>query len=162
LSPSFSGDCEYTDVPSKVAEFSMKHLLREGFEELDVVESEVLDDSVQFLGLGRELVRGGKPELFFAAHTHLTEREFLIKHNKAIDRWEFCRRGAGWVFWDFGTEALSQRPDDQQKHMLRTTFDNLITAHGPRMSLPLVTNIALWMGTKLGSDWFGAGTDDAA
>lgn len=158
LSPSFSGDCEWTDAPPPGEPFSLSHLLREAFEELNLLEQDVNEEeSVQFLGLGRELIRGGKPELFFFAKTQLTKNDFIERHRDAPDRWEFRKAGAGWVFWDFGTEAVISELNEQQQHVFRANFENLMVAHGSEMSIPLQTNLCLWAASKLCGNWLGTG-----
>lgn len=38
-------------------------IIREGLEELGLMRNEIVDESIKFLGLTRELLRGGKPEI---------------------------------------------------------------------------------------------------
>lgn len=49
-------------------------IIREGLEELGLMRNEIVDESIKFLGLTRELLRGGKPEIFFAMETKLSHQ----------------------------------------------------------------------------------------
>jgi len=151
LSPSFSGDFEATDVSRIPGGLETIHVLREGFEELGVLDEYIPEGRIHFLGLGRELVRGGKPEMFFEAHTTLTKEQLLNLHKDAVDSWEFQRRG--WVFWPFDEAVLANGPVNKGRFELRQQFEALLRQEGHRISIPLLTNIVLWMLSKLGGSF---------
>lgn len=152
LSPSFSGDFEAMDVRPEMGSLNSIHVIREGFEELGLMREHLSDDTIHFLGLARELVRGGKPDMFFEAHTNLTKEEILRLHKSATDKWEFKTKG--WVFWPFG--EFSQTPNVllTGHYEFRRQFEKLLEQEGYRISIPLLTNIILWVKKKLGSEPF--------
>lgn len=151
LSPSFSGDFAYADVGTEARAFNAVQLLREGFEELNLQPDDILSEGVSFLGLTRELVRGGKPEAFFIGRTKLTAGEFRERHHGAPDNWEF-RHARGWVFWKLDQEAIADSLDERGRHRFTSSIEALLREEGQEMSLPLLTNLALWMHVKLAND----------
>ena len=50
--------------------------------------SDFAEGSNIFLGLTRELLRGGKPEMFFATCLNITKAHLEQKFKKARDKWE--------------------------------------------------------------------------
>ena len=152
LSPSFSGVMEYTDSGS--IKVHQNVLIREGFEEINLLEQHLLKDSIRFLGISRELIRGGKPEMFFTARTSLSVEDFKRMHKTALDRYEFTHPRY-WVFWDFGNSALSETLTPNDSYSLRRAFERLLQKHGAEISVPLLTNLVLWLGQQLGDEFSG-------
>ncbi len=149
LSPTASGDFEYSDAFDGVTLDNI-HLLREPFEELQILSKHLSNEGIRFLGITRELARGGKPEMFFSANTDLTKEDFIRLHKGATDRYEFTRKGKGWVFWDF-SEGRKNSLNENEKYILRNSFENLIKLHSNRISLPLLTILVLWIKSKIGN-----------
>lgn len=152
LSPSFSGVVDYTDAAAKKMKGSI--LFREGFEEINLLEPHIVEDSVRFLGITRELVRGGKPEIFFSARTLLTLENLRTMRGGAPDKFE-STYSRSWVFWDFGSSALTDTVSENDLYGLRRSFDELLKQHGDKMSVPLLTNVVLWLRQRLGHDFSG-------
>ena len=92
--------------------------------------------------------------MFFCAQTSLTAEDFLKMHRSARDRFEFTppRR---WVFWDFGQGTLRDSPSSDEKYVLRRSFEELLRDHGAEISIPLLTNLVLWLRQRLGGDFSG-------
>lgn len=63
--------------------------LREAVEELGLPAEAMEDIEPRFLGLTREFVRGGAPELFYAAHLPLSEAELRAASARAEDGDEY-------------------------------------------------------------------------
>ena len=143
LSPSSSGDFEFSDVYGDKRSMSVVQLLRESIEELYISNEHIHDDAITFLGITRELVRGGKPEMFFMAKTILTQKDFLNKHPLAKDQWEFKKKGKGWVFWPFDASFFSDTISDTEKYNIQTEFEYFLDSYGPKISVPLLTGLVL-------------------
>ena len=146
LSPSYSGDFDFTDVPSGGAELRQVHILREGFEELAIRPGEIEADHIQFLGLARDLLRGGKPSLYFSAKTNLSAQQLLEKHKDAHDRWEFSHRfrNRRWKFWDFSNVISTDHFKDINMKDFDYCIDDLFKENIDIMSMPLIANVVLW------------------
>lgn len=148
LSPSSSGDINYSDVFGVDKKLESVHLFRESIEELNVYDQHIKNNHIQFLGLVRELVRGGKPDLYFAASTNLTQREYIERHPKAQDSWEF-KHHSEWVFWPFGTDIFLDEIPIKKKYAIQKKFEQLLDKEGHRISLPLLTGLVLFLKIKL-------------
>lgn len=118
LAPSSSGAVALADA---AAARDARTLLRETEEELGVRAEDVR--AVEFLGLARELVRGGKPELFLLVRT-------------ALGRGELARRAAGAQ--DRGEWAGPLRVVEPDARELAT-----LIAPAERSSAPLLAALAL-------------------
>ncbi len=114
--------------------------LRESKEELHIHNEDINPDSVKFLGITRELLRGGKPEMFFMAQTNLDQGKVRSLRRNAKDKWESSKL----IFWHFGGDVFNDNPDDDQKYVFRKNMDALLNKHADSMSLPLLSALALW------------------
>lgn len=101
-------------------------VLRELEEELGVRREEVV--TRRWLGLTRELARGGAPELFYAVTLRLSAAEVLARAPVDPD-------GA----------RLAIPPGDRGIWGL---LDGLAAEGGGPVSVPLLTNLALWWGGR--------------
>jgi hypothetical protein len=141
LGPSYSGVTNMDDAPAGSAiplvEFS---IFREGREELGFSPDAIAHESVRFLGVTRELVRGGKPELFFVSRLNLTRNEILKNWSSAWDKFESKKI----IFHDFGDLPSSTPHTPGDQHRFRSAVEKLIMQGPDVMSLALKTNIALW------------------
>lgn len=149
LSPTSSGDFEFSDVYGDKRSISTVQLFRESIEELYISNEHITDNEITFLGVTRELVRGGKPEMFFMAKTILTQKEFLNKHPLAKDKWEFEKKGKGWVFWPFDENLFSDTISETDKYNIQTDFDKFLDSHGSKISVPLLTGLILFLRLRL-------------
>jgi hypothetical protein len=138
LGPAVAGDFDAID-PTVEGRLETSRLLREPFEEISLTEGDLVDGSLRFLGLGRDLGRGGKPESFFVAHTRLSEAALHQKHAVASHGWEHDKN---WVFWPFEGAGAERTPP--VCHRLRTALDRLLEKHRHRMTTPLLAALAFW------------------
>lgn len=139
--PSISGAAEFKDLKGGNAAPVYNLFLREGEEELNIGLEDYEESSIQLLGITRELLRGGKPEIFFSAMLRLNSSEIRIKSRSAKDRWE-NKATAFFDFDSFSAIKVGLRGEGLHKTMkkdiqrLREAYENI--------SLPLLTGITLW------------------
>ena len=88
ISPSISGATSFDDDMWNFRAGPAASWIREGREELGLSNSNFDDSKDIFLGLTRDLLRGGKPETFFATQLNITKAEVERKIKKAKDKWE--------------------------------------------------------------------------
>jgi len=141
LCPSASGTFSLMDVP--LARITLKEVpkLREAFEEIGVIETDIPPDQIFFLGITRELIRGGEPEMFFFAKTNLSEKQVKEKWKDARDGWEAKKLN----FFNFGQIVHKKLSDQMKMHKFLLKVDEFIDRHIDRSSIPLLTNVALWV-----------------
>lgn len=143
LSPSGSGTLAFVDVPSERTLVEILHQ-REVFEEIGISHEDI--STTQFLGITRELIRGGEPEMFFFATTRLSESDIREKWKRAPDRWEARRL----LCLPVGRQVVYEPIDTEEKHhALYVKTDRLLERYGDIASIPLLTNLALWVKYKL-------------
>lgn len=139
LAPSISGTVIPSDIQRSNTELSQLDVLREGIEELGMYEDD-LNGTPKFLGMTRELVRGGQPELFFSGTLNISDSEIRNRWSEAIDRNE-----ADEVLFErvFGVENGSVVSSADRKLVAKSLI-GLINKHKSTMSLPLKTALVLW------------------
>ena len=122
------------------------HLFREGYEELGVFTEDGVTEHLELLGITRELIRGGKPELFLSADSRLLRSQVLTRWERAHDNFEADEL----IFYPFDSDVVFTSLDKREKRNRFThQFDGLIDECGDRASIPLLTNLALWQHWKL-------------
>jgi len=113
------------------------HVFRELTEELGIRKHSVAERC--FMGLSRELLRGGKPELFFAVDIDLSAKEILEC---------FPKEREGETF-SMPFRYAAARLDEEEALYYRQRFEKIIqemeVKAGARASLPLLTNLAFWV-----------------
>ncbi len=145
LSPSGSGALNYSDVTGPI-NLSTLPKFRETFEELGVRPDEIPRDGVGFLGLYRDLILGGKPQLYFVAFTQLSEYELSRRWKKeARDKYETSKL----FFARFGSLASRAVTSANDEHRLLTELDRFLDLHGESASIPLLGVLAMWCQSKL-------------
>lgn len=143
LSASISGAVRTHDIASGQTLDSLA-IIREGIEELGLTRNDILYESIQFLGLTRELIRGGKPEIFFVMKTKLNKNEIEERWKAAQDKWENKKLN----FYPFESTFMSPLQDQLAHEKFNKQFSELLEKHGAKMSLPFITNLALWKKAK--------------
>ncbi len=138
LCPAASGAISLTDVPAEITLEQMPKL-REAFEEIGITKADIPTDEIFFLGITRELIRGGKPEMFFFAKTNLSEKQITEKWKDARDKWETEKI----IFFNFGQVAYESH--QMEIHKLLSKIDEFIDKYMDQSSIPLLTSIALWV-----------------
>ena len=122
------------------------HLFRECCEELGLSTANIVEGRFDLLGVTRELIRGGKPEIFLSVHVNLTQAEVESKWGRAKDKSE----SEMLEFYPFDPRvALDLLTTDLLQKRFSEQFDELLRVHGKMMSLPLLTNLALWQMSKM-------------
>lgn len=142
--PSASGTILSSDIPDSGAFLSDVPLMREAMEELG---HRIADDHhIYFLGATRELIRGGEPELFFAARSRHSAAEMKSGYAHARDRFE----AKSIDFFQFDTFALDE-PLDTPENIVKFVglVDGFIEKFQDKMSIPLWTAVALWKKARL-------------
>jgi hypothetical protein len=141
ISPSISGATSYDDdmygIKSKAGPISS--WMREGREELGIENSDFDSDSDIFLGITRELLRGGKPEMFFATQLHLTKAKLEQKFNRAKDKWE--NKELQWLEFK---NPLTPPTTEQERTQLLQEFLRLLDQYKHLLSPPARANLVLW------------------
>jgi len=140
--PSGSGTLEARDVATSMP-LSDVNVLREAFEEIGVQPH--VSDQVTFLGITRELIRGGQPEFFFAAKTQQTRAEVLASSKSARDRFEH----SSLHFSDFGKFAFDHDRTPAGNHDFLNKAEACIDEYKDRMSIPLWTALTLWSNARI-------------
>jgi hypothetical protein len=140
LAPPSSGDFEADDFRPNPSDFESVPIFRESKEEVHIHREDLQIDSVKFLGITRELARGGKPEMFFMAYTKLSSKQIKTLRRSARDKWESSKL----IFWPFGSEVLQKNIDSDQQFVIRKSMDELLNKYRQSMSIPLLTALAFW------------------
>lgn len=139
ISPSISGAARYDDDMWRAQPAHISSWMREGREELGLSNADFDEDSEVFLGITRELLRGGKPEMFFAARVHLTKADVMQKFSRAKDRWE----NSELLFFEF-TNSLTPPTTEQEQAVFIQQFERFIAMYEHLLSQPAQANLALW------------------
>lgn len=138
LSASISGAVSTNDVvPDK--SFDSFSIIREGIEELGITRNDIIKETITFLGMTRELIRGGKPELFFTMQTTLNKKDIETRWKKAKDKWENKKI----LFYPFEQNVLENPQSNENLNKFNEKINELLENHGSKMSLPFITNLAL-------------------
>jgi hypothetical protein len=142
--PSGSGTVSLEDVPEDITLDHM-HKLREALEEIGIRSSDVGSQSIVLLGITRELIRGGEPEMFLSAVTSLSQEEVRAKQIHARDKWEVKKL----AFHSLGRVALGPLGSSYATHEFLRAIDGFLDRFLEHASIPLLTNIALWADYRL-------------
>lgn len=142
LCPSASGTMALIDMGND-SERSLASIskLREAFEELGIFKSDIPSDQIIFLGVTRELIRGGEPEMFFFGKTNLSEKELAKRWEDARDKWE----SKTLDFFHFGKIAFDDLNDQYKVHKYLSSIDAFFDRHINKAGVTLLTNIVLWV-----------------
>jgi hypothetical protein len=141
---SVSGTLVKVDIPEYDKEFNLEELLplffREMVEEIGLELSDISRDKIKFLGVTRELIRGGQPEIFLAAQINLDKNKIVRTYNQALDRFE----SKSLLFFDMGSLAIEGLDSQDKKSAFCSKFDELIENYDEAIAAPLWANLALW------------------
>lgn len=114
--------------------------LREMFEEIGVGRDDIVPESVIFLGLTRDIIRGGKPELLLSATTRLSVKDIFSKREEARDKWESKKIET----FHFGNLAFDNLQTSADFHKFHSKVDELIEKYGGYMSVDLLAAFSMW------------------
>ena len=139
-----SGAVSLTDVPTEITLEEMSKL-REAFEEIGISKTDIPPDQIFFLGITRELIRGGKPEMFLFGKTTLSEKQIKEKREDARDKWESKKL----IFFHFGQITDKSLSNTMEKHRFLSKVDEFIDAYIDKSSVPHLTAVALWAKSRV-------------
>jgi hypothetical protein len=88
------------------------------------------------------MIRGGKPELFYAVRTRLSVAAIRERQATARDRWEWS--GAELLV-PFTVDPLAPLAP-QEHHRSFLELDHFLEQHQRKASWPLLAALALWSG----------------
>lgn len=146
---SVSGTLTKADIPEYGRELTLESLLnsffREMFEEIGLNTSTLIKSDVKFLGLTRELIRGGQPEVFLAAKVNINKTEIMNLYSRASDRFESKKL----LLFDIGLLATEFLDSEDEKSLFTANLNELITKHEQTIAVPLWANLALWCKERL-------------
>lgn len=120
--------------------------LRELGEEIGLQSGDIDANSIKLLGIVRNLLRGGKPELLLCATTLRTIREIVLSRSTARDRYE-SKKLKTFSFGEIATRELTD-PHDYHEFLLK--MDQLLRKYGHKMTFDLLAAIAMWTDHRLG------------
>lgn len=139
ISPSISGTSSYDeDIPNTTIA-PLAALIREGREELGLDESDFDREGTVFLGISRELLRGGKPEFFFLSRLSISKAHVEQKFHTASDRWE--NEALHW--FEFPLSPLGPMKN-KERQLFQSSFLRLFHHYQGHFSYPIQANLALW------------------
>ena len=141
LCSGFSGSVEHYDIYHTVAAKGTLDEMdapREMVEELGVHREEVAGRV--FLGITRELIRGGKPEMFYSIDLDITAEEVLSRIPRDREGQILCF-GMGVC----GRSILRERDRDKLPGYFPRILRDLHQNGAAELSVPLLTNLALWL-----------------
>lgn len=141
LCSGFSGTVDKIDIENLIQKADPKlsklDTVREAVEEIGIRRSDV--KRITFLGITRELIRGGTPEMFYAVDLKLSRKEICDLIPKD-------REGA-LNYVNFGRYARSVSKDYNDKLAKSTLWklmEKIESETRAPLSIPFLTNIALW------------------
>lgn len=145
--PSASGTIAFTDLSGTETSLDKLPMFREAYEELGLAPNDLSVHELKFLGITRELVRGGEPELFLYGKADCSANDCRRKRKHATDRFE----SKDLFFFEFGNLAFTELEGEQPREQFQILLNKCIDKFGERMSIPLWTALALWKKARLHS-----------
>ncbi len=141
--PSGSGTLDDQDLPENNIRYSgeqiVRGLLRELTEEIGIDKESIRKYFI--LGITRELIRGGQPELFMVAYTNHTEEDVEKEWKQAKDRHELEK----FSVFRFDKGLMDKNVFDEEDVIkFGLEVDRCIENYFEKASLPFLTAIALW------------------
>lgn len=132
--------------PDHIIDFrEFPFFFREAFEEIGLKSSNIVESKTFFLGITRELIRGGQPELFLSSQVDLDKDQILNLSKKAKDKFE-----ASYLFFiDMGSLSTELLDSDVKKLAFCSRVIEFIQEYDELISIPLLTNLILWCRMRL-------------
>lgn len=146
FSSSFSGNLTPADIRGAKT-LGELNVMREGREEIGVGLNDIEKHSLHLLGIGREIIRGGQPGLFYCARTSLSRKAIRARARRAKDRREV---GELALFY-FGRDALESLQGDAEIGSFLKKIDKFIERFGADASISLLAALAFWIGQRCGA-----------
>lgn len=139
IGPSIMGATSYDDDMWTFRAGPVASWVREGREELGLENSDFIEGSDIFFGLTRDLLRGGKPEMYFATQLHITRAELEQKFKKARDKWENKE-----LRWLEVANPLTPPTTEQDRLCFLQDFSNLLNLYQDHFSRPAQIAYTFW------------------
>lgn len=149
ICPSSSGTVDDNDFIQTESTLGEMPILRETCEELGVDKDKKNYKKLVFLGITRELVRGGEPEMFFFAETKYSKEHFKKECRDARDKDEH-KNIMFFNFGEIGREALITK-EKKQKFLSKIDefFDEYLKNSADGEAITLKANLVLWIRYRL-------------
>jgi hypothetical protein len=148
FAPSAAGDFNRDDFgkpkSGQTILFSPHAVTREVASELGNAVADSLTELV-FLGIAREVARGGKPDSFFAARSSMTFPEIEKSWKDVRDGWEGKRLHA----IPLGDAACRDLSSYLEAYPLMKSIEDFVARYQSRMSVTLKMNLEFWIRYKL-------------
>jgi hypothetical protein len=139
ITPSISGATSFDDDLYSFRSGPISSWMREGREELGLENADFDEGKSLFLGITRELLRGGKPEVFFVTQLRITRAALLQKFKRARDGWE-----TEHLRWLEFTDPLTSPDTKQKRTVFLSEFTQLLDQYQNLFAPPLQACLALW------------------
>lgn len=131
--PSFSGTLTALDLSQK---YFFNVIFREAKEEIGIEVENITE--MHLLGITRELIRGGEPEVFVFIKTNYTKNELVNLWKESEDKYE----SKSIEFFDFEYD-IKKYSKNEEKKKITTVLNDFHNKYDGNISVPLMTNIAL-------------------
>lgn len=145
--PSASGTISLFDFCRKdIISGDSSLILRELQEEVGINLSDI--EHIEILGIARDLIQGGEPEIFFYTKTKLTKEELQEKLYLAKDKFEI-ENFHFFHFHEFGTLTWKERKNISKKDysLLLNRVNSFLEEYKDALSVNLLANISFWIRT---------------
>ena len=139
IGPSIAGATSYDDDMWNFKAGPMASWMREGREELGLENSDFAEENDIFFGITRDLLRGGKPEIYFATQLNITRAQVERKFRKARDKWE--NKELRWLEF---TSPLTPPTNRQEHATFLQEFFTCIDLYHDQLSRPAQIGFTFW------------------
>ncbi len=139
IGPSIAGATSYDDDMWTFRAGPVASWIREGREELGLENSDFVEGRDIFFGITRDLLRGGKPEMYFATQLHITRAELEQKFKKARDKWENKE-----LRWLEVVNPLTPPTTEQGRTSFLEDFSHLLNLYQDHFSRPAQIAYTFW------------------
>ncbi|MEM9803854.1 MAG: hypothetical protein AAF959_01125 [Cyanobacteria bacterium P01_D01_bin.56] len=147
LCSSVSGGLNKSDIVGYTDEdylgTNLLFLFREAFEEIGINSFDLIESQSKFLGITRDLIRGGQPDMFLSAQIKLTQDQALRAYNSVTDKTE----SSSLFFFDMGLSVSSSFKEMRKQKKCQRRMLELLDTYNDIISLPLLTHLILWYKT---------------
>ncbi len=146
IGPSIAGATSYDDDMWSLKAGPVASWMREGREELGLENSDFMDDKDVFFGITRDLLRGGKPEIYFATQINVTRAGLEQKFRRARDKWE--NKELRWLEF---TSPLTPPTTEQEHSTFLQEFSHLLDLYHDQLSRPAQIGFTFWFNYMMSS-----------
>ncbi len=140
IGPSIAGATSFDDDMWSFKAGPVASWIREGREELGLENSDFIDENDIFFGITRDLLRGGKPELYFATQLNITKARLEQKFRKARDKWENIE-----LQWLEFTNPLIPPTNEEERATFLQEFIYLLHKYQGLHSRPTQIGFTFWL-----------------